>query len=56
MNSSRYLKEVKFAIYCPLCVYTDTPETEDPCNECLATPAREDSHRPEKYKPKDEKK
>lgn len=27
--------EVMFSKYCAKCKYKKTPETEDPCNECL---------------------
>lgn len=42
-------KEVRFDLYCPSCKHEDTAESEDPCCECLAIPARVDSHCPEKY-------
>lgn len=44
------LKEVYFNIYCEGCVYKNLSEEAYPCDQCLAIPAREDSHRPEYYK------
>lgn len=48
MGEKQY-KEVFFDIYCDQCEFKDTPEVEDPCNECLAYPANENSHKPVKY-------
>lgn len=42
-------KEVHFARYCRTCKYHALPETEDPCDECLAYPVNEDSHCPVYY-------
>lgn len=42
-------KEVLFVDYCYTCKNNDKNEDEDPCNECLTTPARENSHKPLKY-------
>ena len=44
------LKEVYFDKYCSKCVHKDVDEEELPCDECLATPARDDSHKPEYFK------
>ena len=44
-------KIVKFEEWCPTCRYSDKPETENPCNECLHYPANDD-RRPERYWPK----
>lgn len=46
-------KEVYFDEYCETCEYKDLKESDDPCDECLAEPARVDSHKPLKYKAKD---
>ena len=46
------LKEVRFDRYCKLCKYKDLPEKADPCNECMETPMRSGSCKPEKYDPK----
>lgn len=49
------LKFVEFDKYCSTCVRKDEEES-DPykkCNDCLAIPAREYSHKPEYYKKKD---
>ena len=43
-------KEVDFASYCQKCKYVDIEAIEDPCNECLAIPARIHSSKPEYYK------
>ena len=49
-------KEVFFDVYCPTCKHKDEPEViydkdgkdvSDRCNECLTTPARLYSHKPE---------
>ena len=40
---------VEFDKYCETCRYYETPETENPCNDCLTIPVREDSRKPEKY-------
>lgn len=42
-------KIVRFDLYCENCRYDTTPETEDPCNKCLAMPVREDSKRPDRF-------
>lgn len=39
-------KEVFFYKYCDDCKYADCEEDKDPCNECLTSPANEDSHKP----------
>lgn len=39
------MKEVYFN-YCEMCIYWKHKEGEDPCDMCLQTPCREDSHRP----------
>lgn len=46
-------KLVEFYKYCSTCKHADLPEEDDPCNECLTIPARESSHKPEKYEEKD---
>ena len=45
-------KIVSFEQFCKLCKYIDIAETEDPCNECLTTPANIDSHKPINFKEK----
>lgn len=42
---------------CKTCQHRNVPQDEDPCNECLYTPARdgEESHTPINYKPMDER-
>ena len=39
-------KFVYFDKYCILCKNVKTVETEDPCNDCLATPVNINSHKP----------
>lgn len=48
------LKEIYFDEYCPKCKYSELSESEDPCWDCLENPYRENSHKPEYYKPKEE--
>ena len=48
---SRY-KIVYYERYCNKCAHEKKKEEEDPCRECLNTPANEDSHRPVKFKKK----
>lgn len=45
-------KEVYFWEYCKDCKYKDTPETEEPCNECLEYPMNLYSHKPVNWKEK----
>ena len=40
-------KEVRFDLYCVNCINYAKDETDDPCNDCLANPSNEDSHKPE---------
>lgn len=46
-------KEVFFYEYCPKCQYYRNEEEDYPCCDCLAVPSRQDSHKPEYYKEKD---
>ena len=50
--SDIYLKEVRFDIWCPLCIYFDVDDTkgDEPCNECLTECARKNTTKPIKYK------
>ena len=48
-------KEVFFNVYCSKCVYKDTEETDDPCNDCLAMGYNLDSHKPVRFKENDKK-
>lgn len=43
-------KEVCFHEYCPRCVYENSEEAVDLCDECLAQPVNEDSHKPAYFK------
>lgn len=45
-------KEVDFAKYCKICKSKDVPETDDPCNECLAEPMNQGSHKPTRWEEK----
>lgn len=48
----QYMKEVRFDVWCPSCIYMDVDDIsgKDPCNECLAESARKDTTKPLKYK------
>lgn len=48
-------KEVYYYQYCRQCEHYSKPESEDPCDECLAQPVNEDSHKPLYFKPAKEK-
>lgn len=39
-------KEVDFEKYCETCKHEDTPEFEDPCNDCLDYPTNVNSSKP----------
>ena len=39
-------KMVDFHIYCMRCKNKDQPEEKDPCDMCLAVPAREGTSKP----------
>jgi hypothetical protein len=45
-------KFVCYEKYCPLCKNSNVSETEDPCNECLTTPANINSHKPINFEEK----
>ena len=49
------MKFVEFDIYCPRCKHQNLAETQDPCNECLGTSAREDTHIPEYWEAENKK-
>lgn len=42
-------KIVNFKKWCSTCEWFGKENWQDPCNECLHWPAREDSRRPLKY-------
>lgn len=44
-------KEVYFHQYCNKCKHFGDDESSDICNDCLASPSNEDSHKPVNYKP-----
>lgn len=49
-------KEVYFHEYCKKCVHEKLKEDEDPCYDCLNEPMNVYSHKPVKFKEKEEKK
>ena len=51
MNNEN-MKIVEFDKYCKTCQHGKKKESEDPCYECLAEPARQYSHKPLKYEEK----
>lgn len=48
-------KEVYFNKFCRSCENFRKKEDEEPCNSCLAEPAKVDSHKPVNYKKKERK-
>jgi len=46
-------KEVYFDEYCEDCKYADLTEDKDPCNDCLAQPYNEYSHKPVYFEEED---
>lgn len=46
-------KEVRFDTWCETCKYAETPETDDPCNYCLAQPYNAYSTKPVNWKEKE---
>lgn len=44
------MKEVRFDIYCKICVYHKLKENEEPCCDCLAVPGKDCSRVPEYFK------
>ena len=47
-------QEVYFHEWCSKCKYRDLAERELPCNDCLAEPSNEDSHKPVYFKEADD--
>ena len=47
-------KMVMFDEYCPTCKNFDVPEEDDPCDECLRSPFKENSEKPVKWEDKNE--
>lgn len=43
-------KLVNYHLYCKNCVHFAKAGWQDPCHECLSTPAREHSHKPLYFK------
>lgn len=50
--SPEHTKFVAFEKYCQLCRYSETRETDDPCNECLTNPTNLGSVKPVNYEEK----
>ena len=50
MSSNWHDHIVDFKRYCPHCEFFDTPEWEDPCDECLNNPINDASRAPVLYK------
>ncbi len=42
-------KEVRYDLYCRTCKHKDTPQADDPCDECLSTPMNDGSVKPVNY-------
>lgn len=49
MDNNGLFKEVDYFKYCKHCVNKECLQTEDPCNECLTTPARQNTKKPINY-------
>lgn len=47
MNNTHF---VEFDKFCETCAYRKRDGAEEPCNECLRVPARENSRKPVKWK------
>jgi hypothetical protein len=50
MEEPNNKKEVIFHEYCPKCQYWARGEHEDPCEDCIAQPWNENSHKPIGFK------
>lgn len=46
-------KFVDFEKYCKTCKYEKKKDTDNPCNECLDTCAREGTDKPERWREKE---
>lgn len=46
------MKEVLYDRYCEKCIHKNESEDSDACFDCLNEPARENSHKPIKFKEK----
>lgn len=56
MEDDRFQKIVWFDEYCKQCQYREYEEAQQPCYDCLNTPARTDgSHKPVNFKEKKQK-
>ena len=49
MVNNENMKIINFDEYCKRCVSKKVKESEPPCYECLAEPARQYSHKPLKF-------
>lgn len=54
MDFDDTFKEVYFNIYCDTCKYKNTKEDDDPCDECLGEPVNLYSHKPVRWKDKND--
>lgn len=45
-------KFVRFEQYCASCKHAKVAEEKEPCNDCLARPCNDDSHKPVYFKEK----
>ena len=48
-------KIVDYLQYCPKCEFLNSPDDEDPCDECLRECVNIDSHKPVNFKEKEGK-
>lgn len=46
------MKEVYFNQYCQTCKWKDEAETGEHCDECLAEPVNQNSHKPVRWEEK----
>ena len=44
---------VEYEVYCASCEHAESDPAEDPCDECLGVPARENTRKPINYKEKE---
>lgn len=45
-----YINKIVDFSYCNKCIYKNKKESEEPCDECLATPSRQNSIKPLYFK------
>ena len=49
MAEGKTMKIVDFHKFCPICVRSNTPEVEEPCNSCMTHNYNENSKKPVNY-------